>query len=229
MHTPHIGSLNEQPLHAALKAWYTRPGDRQEVPLDGYIIDVVRDGLLVEIQTGNFSAIKRKLRALVRDHRILLVYPIASEKWLLKLPREADEAPQRRKSPRRGALEDLFAELVSCPRLLVEPTFSLEVLLIREEEVRRYVGPEAWRLRGWVVEERRLVEVMDRHRFDEPADLAALLPAGLPASFTTAELAEALGRPRRLAQQMAYCLRKLDLIAQVGTRGRSKLYARLIA
>jgi hypothetical protein len=32
--------------------------------------------------------------------------------------------------------------------------------------------------------------------------------------------------PRWLAQKMAYCLRKMDAIVQVGTRGRSNLYVR---
>lgn len=33
-----IGTLNEGPLHASLKQLYVRPGDRIEIPVDGYII-----------------------------------------------------------------------------------------------------------------------------------------------------------------------------------------------
>ncbi len=52
----HIGTLNEKPLHAALKRWYGREGDRFEVRVDGFFIDIVRPrpgrpDLLVEIQT----------------------------------------------------------------------------------------------------------------------------------------------------------------------------------
>jgi len=58
-----IGELNEKPLHAALKTWYAGPDDRVEVPVNGgqrgYVIDLVQDDLLIEIQTGNFSSIKR--------------------------------------------------------------------------------------------------------------------------------------------------------------------------
>jgi hypothetical protein len=184
---------------------------------------------LVEIQTGNFAAIKQKLRALVRDHAVLLVYPIAREKWLLKLPKEEGGAIKRRKSPKRGVVEEVFAELVRLPRLLAEPGFSLDVVLTQEEELRRYEGPHAWRRHGWVIEERRLLEVVERHRFAEPTDLVILLPSDLPSPFTTADLAEGLGQSRRLAQQMAYCLRKLELITQVGKRGRSILYRRVNA
>ena len=106
---------------------------------------------------------------------------------------------------------------------MCSPTFSLEVLLTQEEELRRF-DPERWRNRGWETLERRLLDVVDRHTFRRPQDLVALLPPGLPEPFTTADLAEAMDGPRWLAQKMAYCLRKMDAIVQVGTRSRSKLY-----
>src|SRR4026209_2429372 len=101
-----IGLLNEKPLHASLKRWYARPGDRFEVPVDGFVIDIVRDDLLIEIQTRNFSSIKVKLNKLARSHQIRLIYPIVQEKWIVR-------GATRRKSPKRGRLEDLFWELVS--------------------------------------------------------------------------------------------------------------------
>jgi hypothetical protein len=56
-----INVYNEKSLHAALKKWYTQPGDQLEIRVDGYIIDLVRGDLLVEVQTGSFSPLKRKL------------------------------------------------------------------------------------------------------------------------------------------------------------------------
>ena len=73
-----VGLLNEKPLHASLKAWYAQPGDRFEVQVDGSVIDIVRDELLVEIQTRSFSALKRKLEKLVISHPVRLVFPIAA-------------------------------------------------------------------------------------------------------------------------------------------------------
>ncbi len=54
-----IGTLRETELHAALKDYYARAGDRLETEVDGYIVDVVRADELVEIQTHNFAATKR--------------------------------------------------------------------------------------------------------------------------------------------------------------------------
>lgn len=220
-----VGLLNEKPLHAALKAWYARPEDDFEVLVGGSVIDIVRDDLLIEIQTRGFAALKRKLEKLVVSHPVRLVYPIASEKWIVRLADDGVTPASRRKSPRRGSELDLFRELVSFPCLIAHPNFSLEVLLIQEEEVRRYDPRLNWRRRGWGTEERRLLQVVDRRLFASPADLAALIPESLAAPFTTAELAAAIGRPRRLAQQMAYCLRCAGVLAEAGKQGRALLYA----
>lgn len=222
-----IGSLNEKPLHAALKEWYGRPGDRFEVSVEGYVIDIVRDDVLVEIQTRNFSAMKRKLAKLTEDHCVRLLYPIALEKWIVKEPKQGESRPKRRKSPKRGTLVSVFEELVSFPQLISNPNFSLVVILIREEEVRRHDGSRrGWRRKGWVTEERRLLEVVDHRLFETPADLADLIPPELADPFTTSRLADALGRPRRLAQQMAYCLREMGAIVAAGKEGRAILYER---
>ena len=220
-----IGELNEQPLHAALKAWYARPGDRVEVPVDGYVIDLVQGELLIEIQTGNFSSIKRKLYELVPRYPMRLIYPIAAEKWIIKLPQQDSAQLQRRKSPKRGRIEAVFGELVSFPQLLLEDNFSLEVVLIHEEEVRRFASKKRRRKAGWMTVERRLVEVVAQHVFENPSDLSALLPGKLPQEFTTLDLAQTLNAPRRLAQKMAYCLRELSEIVPVGKRGRERLYS----
>ena len=221
-----ISTFNEKPLHAALKEWYARPGDRFEAQVDGFIIDIVRGDLLIEIQTTSLASLKRKLFTLVDDHQIRLVYPIAREKWIVKLAKDDQGASSRRKSPKRGKIEDLFGELVSFPNLIAHPNFTLDALLIQEEEVRHYDETRAWRRRGWVTEERRLLKVVDQRRFSTPADLSELLPADLGEPFTTSDLAKAIARPRRLAQRMAYCLREIGEIEAAGKQGNAILYVR---
>lgn len=216
-----IGVLNEKTLHRSLKQWYALPGDQLEVPLDGFVIDIVRGDLLIEIQTGNFSAIKAKLTHLARTRRVRLIHPIVQEKWIVRL--SPGEHGVRRKSPRRGRLEDLFRELVSIPQLLSNPNFSLEILMIREEEVRRYVGKRQWRRRGWAIEGRRLLDVLNHQVFGASADWLRFVPRDLE-SFTTSDLATATSTGEDLARKMAYCLRESSLIELIGKRGRANLY-----
>lgn len=218
--------LNEKPLHAALKEWYAQPNDRFEVSLDGFVIDIVRGDLLVEIQTCNFAAIKRKLTKLTVCHPVRLVYPIAREKWIVKLAGGRHGQFSRRKSPKRGTIEHIFEELVSFPELLLNPNFSIELLLIQEEEFRRHDTTRRWRRKGWVTYKRRLLQVTEQRLFRVPADMGALVPSALAEPFTTSDLAIAIAKPRRLAQKMVYCLRLIGCITPTGKRGNAILYAK---
>ena len=220
---PGIGLLNEKPLHASLKQWYARPGDRLEVTVDGFVIDIVRDDLLIEIQTRNFAAIKSKLTDLVRRHRVRLVYPIVQEKWIVRSATLNGKGAIRRKSPKKGRMEDLFWELVSIPQLMLNPNFSLEVLMIRGEEVRRYNEAKQKVRKGWLIERRRLLDVLDHHSFGQSADWLRFLPDGLEL-FTTSDLASRINTGRELAQKMAYCLREARMIELIGKSGRANLY-----
>ncbi len=219
-----VGLLNEKHLHASLKEWYAQPGDQFEVPVDGFVIDIVRGELLLEIQTGGFASIKSKLSELVLTHQVRLIYPIAQEKWIIKQPKGKSDEVTRRKSPTRGRMEDLFGEMVSFPGLFTNPNFSLEILLIKEEEVRQYEEKRNWRRKGWSTAERRLLEVFDRRVLEQAEDLMVFLPQKEGESFTTADLVESMGIDRRLAQQMAYCLRKIGMIELTGKKGRANLY-----
>ncbi len=219
-----IGVLNEGPLHAGLKAWYARPGDRFEVPVETYHVDVVRDDLLIEIQTASFSSCARKLRDLVERHRVRLVHPIPRERYIVKLPENGRGRPKRRRSPKRLGFEEIFTELVSIPELLAHPNFELELVATREDEVRAWKRRPRRKRFQWQVEERRLLEVLAMRLLTEPTDLRELLPRDLPQPFDTQELAVAWGRSRAIAQQATYCLRKSGALAEAGKRGRARLY-----
>jgi hypothetical protein len=221
---PWIGTLREGPLHAALKAWAARPGDRTEFPVGGYVIDLVRDDLLIEIQTRGMSGMRAKLAALLdAGRRVRIVHPLAVNTWITKV--DADGALlDRRRSPRHAAPVDAFAELVAIAPRLTDPHLELELVLVELEEIRRHDVDGPWRRHGWRVVERRLLDVVGSQSVRGPADLAALLPAGLPDPFTTADLATALRRPRRLAQQMAYCLRATGALEPTDARTRNARY-----
>jgi len=211
-----IGTLQERSLHAAIKQLYEGPGTQVEVAIDGYFVDVVRDGLLIEVQTRNFAAIKDKLFALMKSHPIRLVYPIAVEKWVVRQSPDGERELGRRRSPRRLGYADIFEELVSIPTLFLHKNFSLEVILIREEEIRRHDGNGSWRRRGWSSIDRRLLDIVDRRLYRQPADFLHLIPDTLHRPFTTSQLAEASGFSKRMAQKMAYCLRKMGVLRAVG-------------
>ena len=124
-----IGTLNEGPLHQAIKSLYCGAGAREEVAVGDYVADVrAADDVIYEIQTSGFSALKTKLAALVDEHRVVLVHPIAVVCYIVKLSDERDQPAKRRRSPKRGAACHVLDELVSIPALLNHPNFELEVV-----------------------------------------------------------------------------------------------------
>ena len=75
--SPHIGTLNEGSLHASLKHYISQTGDKFEVPINGFVIDIVRETnsettVLIEIQTQSFLAMKKKLVSLPTSTRYIL-------------------------------------------------------------------------------------------------------------------------------------------------------------
>lgn len=222
-----IGTLNEGQLHAALKEQYAEPGDQVEARVDGYVVDILRGDLIIEIQTGNFSGIARKIRDLTSRHRLLLVHPIPRDLWIVKLPQKKGEDVVRRRSPKHADAVDVFGELVSFPELITHENFHLDVVLTQEEEVRSFDGRKRWRRRGWVTVERRLLEVSETVSLRGGNDYMALIPGRLPAEFLTSDIAKAIGRPRYLATKAAYCLRKCGLIQPVGRQGNAIVYSKV--
>lgn len=210
-----IGTLNESSLHAGIKDFLAVPGDRFEVPLAGFVIDIVRGDELIEIQTGSFGALGNKLDRLLGEHRIRIVHPIAVDTWIVR----AGKRPRR--SPRHGSILSLFEELTSLPTLLDHPNLVLEVLLIEEEQLR-----EPGRRGERRVMDRRLRAVRDTRRFDGVEELLELLPVGLSEPWTTAGLATAAATSRRIAQAIAYCLRANELIVEVDRDRTGRHYRR---
>lgn len=228
----HIGTLNEGPLHQALKDLYVDRylggNGEQEVAVGGYVADVrSNDEVIYEIQTGGFGPLKRKLAGLLESHRVVLVYPVAAVRYIVKLPDDEDGQASRRRSPKKGLVVNVVEELVSIPRLLSHPNFQIEVVLIEEDEVRVHEPSKVRRRNGWRVVSRRLTKVVDRRRLRDADDLFGLVEGPLPERFTTRDLAEAMGQPRWLAQKLAYCLREAGAVTMVAKSGNALCYERV--
>jgi len=204
---------NEGSLHAALKRHFADPGDTFEVPFGRFVVDLVKapgtaDEVLVEIQTGSFGAMGKKLDHLLGEHKLLLVHPIAIRTRL-------ERKTTARLSPKRGSIYSLFEELVSIPTLLDHPNLSLEVVLF--DEVRKQVHDPSLRRRrgGYRTVDRHIEAIVDQQRFDSVLDLRRLLPSTLPEIFTTADIAAQAGCRRDAAQKLAFCFQAAHLIDRI--------------
>jgi hypothetical protein len=228
---PTIGTLQESSLHSAIKEWIARPGDQAEVQLDGFWIDLHCGDHLVEIQTRNFFAIKPKLKRLLQSYPVTLVYPVAREKWIIRLEDDLQTRISRRKSPRMGREEDVFYEIIRIPDLLPHRNLTIKILMTTQEEIlcrTDAVPPDgrrtSWRRKGWKIYDRRLIQVTGEKDLCQPADLLGFLPATLPEKFFLQDLTTQAKISRPLAQRMAYSLRKLGLIEVVDRKKQGYIY-----
>lgn len=222
-----IGELNERSLHRALKERYANGGGAMEQSVDGFVADVMIGERIVEIHTGTFWPLKKKLPRLLEHHPVTLVHPIARDRYIVKVTDEAEAPTTRRKSPRHGCALHVFGVLTSIAPLLEHPRLTLEVVMTVEEAIRvPTAGRRRWRRGGWSTVDRRLLEVVETHTIESMRDLFAMLDAQLPEPFTTRDLAAAMASSRRLGQQAAYCLREAGVSEICGKEGNALVYRR---
>ncbi len=127
----------ETTLHRQLKERFLRPGSEIEVNVQRYRIDVVTDGRLIEIQHSGLAAIRDKIQDLLqKNYWVEVVKPLIARKRLIKLSGKNGKIVQRRWSPRRGTMLDLFDELLYFTRVFPHPKLRLTCPLVEIEEQR---------------------------------------------------------------------------------------------
>lgn len=218
----------ETSLHRELKQFYTEDDEtaEQEVRLGNYRIDVVRGGSLLEIQLSSLSAIRDKIATLLKDYDVEIIKPIIAKKTLVKRKKKNGKEISRRQSPKKGVWLDVFEELVYMTRVFPHPRLTLRLALVEIEEY-RYPGHgrrRRHRENDFIVEDQKLVRVVDEFALRTLADLRKFLPAGLPKPFHTGDLAKGLNVKRKIAQRIAYTMREMKAIKPVGKEGNAVLY-----
>ena len=211
-------------LHHQLKRYYVEDESRHEIDFEGYRIDAIDDdNRLIEIQCASLLAIRDKIRKLTKQHKVVVVKPLATRKKLVRKDRRNGKVVSSRYSPARQTLPYLFLELVHFTKAFPHPNLQLDVLLTEQHEVRVPAKRKTWR-RKHSVQDRSLVEVQKTYSLTTAKDLWSELQLELPDVFTTAHLAESGSMPRWLAQKAAYCFREMAFIEPCGKQGNAIQY-----
>ena len=247
---PHIGTLREKRLHAAVKLYlcpdescHERPAAAL-LPEDGedraaqkrrMVADILMDGQILEVQTGGFFPLKEKIGWYLShtDCRVTVVHPIPAVKYLSWIRPEDGEILSRNKSPKRGRVKDVAKELYWLSEFIGNPRFSLRILLLELEEYRMADGWGRDGKRGSNRYERFPTALLGDVTLLSPADYAAyFLPPALssPAAdgtyplFTAAVYAKASGIRGRACYAVIHLMEKLGLIREDEAVGRSRGY-----
>jgi hypothetical protein len=218
-----IGTENESSLHRALKFRYAAQGET-EAARAGYVCDAIApDGEAVEIQTGSFGALKRKIPALAEKGMVRLIYPIIVNKTL-ELYDTGGNLLSRKKSPRKGSLWDVFGELIYAPDFITLNRLTIELALVDITERRRDDGKGSWRRKGISIEDRILDTWRESVILKKKKDWLRFLP--LKGEFTIKELALAVRIRYVLARKTLYVLEKAGFVKKIRKEGRSWVFSR---
>jgi len=225
-----IGTLGEKTLHAVLKDFFEPDPGAHEIRVGPYVADIVGEGGIVEIQTGNFQSLRKKLAAFLETAPVTVVYPITHFKWLLWLDPESGDISPRRKSPRAGHFPDAMFELYKIMPLLRHPNLRLCLLLVDLEEYRLRDGWSADKKRGSHRYERIPLALAGRLDLRTCADWCspeaqlAFFPASLPSPFTSKDYARAARLNIHAAQTALRVLAHMGAAERCGKRGNLYLY-----
>lgn len=184
-----IGRLGEKLVHASLKLFYEPDVTRHEIKVDGFVCDIVAENGIVEIQTGPFTPLKRKLEALLPTHRVTVVHPVAIKKTLIWIDAEGSFSSPV-KSPKKESVLNAFDKIVSLLPYLTDANLTLVIPLLEVEEY-RLLHPKYGKRRSTRYE-RVPTALSGEVILKTSADYEALLPESLPDSFSADDFSKCL-------------------------------------
>lgn len=244
---PHIGTLREKRLHAAIKLYLCPDETCHERPVgdllreDGakprrMVADILTEGHIMEVQTGGFFPLKPKVAWYLAHTpcRVTVVHPIPAVKYLSWINPEDGSIISRAKSPKRGRVRDVAGELYWLSEFIGDPRVSVRLLLLELEEYRLADGWSKDKKRGSNRYERFPTALLGDVTLWSPADYAAyFLPPALSSPdtegnypiFTAADYAKATGIRGRATYSMIHLLEGLALLEETEEKvGRSRGY-----
>ncbi len=219
-----FGTLQEKTVHAVMKLYYEPNIDYHEVPVEGYIADIYKEGRIIEIQNGNFNRLREKLKVFLPSYPVTVVLPIPHFRWIIYMDGKGGELSSRRKSPVTGSVYSAFPELYKIKNYLRHPNLSFAFPLIDMDEYRLLSDTGHGKRRKGSRYDRMPLSLYDEVFFERPEDFVQVIPYELEEPFTVREFAKAAHIHRDLAQMTLHILFHMELVARPGKKGREYLY-----
>jgi hypothetical protein len=219
-----IGTEKESGLHRALKFRYTGAGGKTEAKIGTFVADGISENEeIIEVQTGSFGPLKRKITELAAYGKVRIVHPVIINKFIEVFDAEGNRR-YRRKSPRKGSEWDLFSALLYAPDLPRMPGVTIELALVDIVETRIQDGRGSWRRKGASIAGRELTACHGTVALTSTADYRRFIPFGQGEEFTSGDLKEKAHIRRPLAGKTLYVLNKMGIIKRTGKKGNSWVY-----
>ena len=137
-----ITTYMERSLHRSLKAHFCPDETKHEIKIGRHVADVCDGNTVFEIQTGNFSPLRKKLQFYLEntDFDIVVVRPIAQNRRIFWL----DEFGELKKAPRLSSKHETLAsgiaDIYYVKEFLDNPRLSFCFVLMEIDEIRLLDG-----------------------------------------------------------------------------------------
>ena len=200
-----IGTLGEKQMHAAIKRFICSDESCHEVKIDGsplcidhsgeednkkkkrrFVADVMKDGVIYEIQTGSFAPLREKITWILENttYNIAVIHPIIETKWINFINDKTCEIESRHKSPQKEKFTDIASDLHYFRDFINNPRFSLVLLVMEAEQYKKNTAKDKRRRPKYRKYELIPISLLRAYVFKNVRDYNIFIPEGLDEPFT---------------------------------------------
>ena len=209
-----------------LKRYFEEDPEYHEVPVNGYIADILRDGVITEIETSGFSGLKPKLATYLSDYKVRLVFPLAYAKYLSWIDPATGEITSRKKSPKKQTVYHALFEMVRILPYVKHENLTILVPCLEIDEYRLLNGWSRDKKKGSNRFERIPTDIFSIEELKTDADYAGYIPENCIENFALAEFASEAHITKRDASGILRVFMERGLLERTGKKGNAYLYSR---
>ena len=220
-----IGTLSEKSVHAVLKNYFAPNEEYHEVPMEGYVADIYTGKEIIEIQTRQFNRLRDKLTAFLPICPVTIVYPMTAKKILVWIDPDTGEEVERRKSPMKSSIYEIFEELYKIKPFLSNPNLRIKMVFLEMEELKLLDGYGKDKKKRASKHDRIPLQLVMEMGMECREDYLQFVPYELlEAEFTSKDFAKHAKIHPKFAGVVVHVLHNLGIIEKVGKQGNAFLY-----
>lgn len=219
-----IGTYKERSQHLLLKLYYEPDTSFHEVGFGGHIADIMRDGEIVEIQTGSFAPLVKKLAVFLPEKQVKIVYPCPVKRricWVSPETGETSCGVYRNYSKKRYSV---LPKLLRISELFSSENLSVDVVLTVVTEFRMLDGYGIDKKKRATKTDTVPDEISDIVTLKTPSDVASFLELKSGETLTQSEISKRFGFGGRKLWMAVKSLESLGIIELCGKEKNRYIY-----
>lgn len=220
-----IGEYAEKSIHREIKRYLEIDESKHEIPICGYIADIVNENNIIEVQTKSFIRLKDKISTYLENgYNLTIVYPVSIKKSLNWLDPITMNIVETRRLPCRGGIYNIFDELYKIREWVRDSRITFMIITFECEEYRLLDGYGKDRKNRATKVDKVPTRILDKFIFNACKGYERFISDQLKDEFTSKQFSRACKCKLDTARKATLILRELNYIRLIGKKGREYLY-----